>query len=449
MARSVEDIIPRGERRSIRDIPVPNGRKKSEPMGKPVAIRKPNEEPVILEEAPKRYENVFAGEKKKTSHSKSRTTLWIGGVVALLIIGFAIFSLFSSATLAYSPRTANLSFANNSYTAYKTADIATGKLPFSVIQLSGNKSADVPASGQTQVSTKASGTIIVYNNSGTAAQKLIANTRFQSADGHIYRIASAITVPGKTTVNGQGVPGSIMVKVTADQAGADYNIGLTDFVLPGFKVDPKFSTIYGRSKTAMSGGFVGMTAKVSDSDLAKAKATLEAQIKTDLLAQARAQVPADFILFPNLSQITYTLLPQGSSTASSATENERGDFTGVMFKKGDLAQYLSTQKLGASTVTGPVEILDFSGLSITFAGVNPDLLQADSVNFQVSGTALTQWITDKVSLAKDLASKNKNDVDSILKNYPSISSATVTVNPFWKSSFPSEPTKITIVQNNG
>lgn len=443
MARNVEDIIPRGERRSIRDIPIPSNRKKSESLGKPIAIRKSNEEPVF-EETVRHYENVFAGEKNHSPRKKSKKALWISGIIAIFILGFAIFSLFSSATLTYTPKSADLNFTNNSYTAYKTADISSGKLPFSVIQLSGNKSASIPASGQTQTSTKSKGTIIVYNSASTAVQKLIANTRFQSSDGHIYRIASAITVPGKTTTNGQSVPGSIAVVVSADQPGVDYNIGLTDFVLPGFRGDPRYTTVYARSKTPMSGGFVGMTAKVSDADLAKAKAALEAEIKTDLLAQARAQAPADFILFPNLSQITYTLLPQGTSTASNATENEQGDFSGVMFKKSDLAQYLTTQKLGATVVTGPVEILDFSSLSMSFAGTNPNLLQADSINFQINGSAQTQWITDQAALAKDLAGKSKSDLDSILKNYPSVGSASATINPFWKSSFPSEPTKITI-----
>ena len=449
MARNVEDIIPRGDRRSIRDIPIPAGRKKVEGLSRPVPMREPAEEPVFIkkevreEEPPRHYENVFARERKSHS-SKSKKTLWASIIAIVVVIGVIIFSLFSSATLAYTPQSATLTFTNNSYTAYKTTVVGSGQLAFSVIQLSGNKSANVPASGQVQVSTKASGIIIIYNNSSTASQKLVATTRFETADGHVYRIPSAITVPGKTTVNGQGVPGNITANVVADQAGADYNIGLSDFTLPGFKGDPRFSTIYARSKAVMSGGFVGMTAKVSAADLATAKTTLEAGIKTDLLAQARAQVPADFILFPNLSQITYTLLPQGTSTATTATENEQGNFTGVMFKKSDLATFLATQQLGSNVVTGPMEIPDYSSLTIGFAGTNPDLLQATSVNFQVNGTALTQWVTDESGLVKDLAGTKKSDLDSILKNYPSIQSADATIKPFWKSSFPTDTTKITI-----
>jgi len=447
MPRNVEDIIPRGERRSIRDIPIPAGRKKAESLSKPAPMREPNEEPVFKETS-HQYENVYAGEKRTRKHRaffKSKK-MWIGGILALVVIGFAVFSLFSSATLAYTPKSIALTFTNNSYTAYKTA--ASGQLAFSVIQLSGNKSINVPASGQQQVSTKASGTIIVYNDNSTSAQKLVATTRFETADGHVFRIPSAISVPGKTTVNGQDVPGSIAVTVVADQPGADYNIGLSDFTLPGFKGDPQYTTVYARSKTPMSGGFVGTTAKVSDSDLATAKTTLESEINTDLLDQARAQVPADFVLFPGLSEITYTLLPQGTSTATSAIENEQGNFTGVMFKKADLAQYLATQKLGASAVTGPVEFPDFSTLTATFVGTNPDLLNASSVNFQINGNTLAQWVTDATALAGDLAGTAKSNLDTILKNYPSIQSASATINPFWKSSFPTDPTKITIKEKS-
>lgn len=447
MPRNVEDIIPRGERRSIRDIPIPAGRRKTDALVKPAPMREPNEEPEF-KEAPRHYENIHAGEKR----SRRRLPLfklkktWIGIVIGVLIIGFAVFSLFSSATLAYTPKSSSLTFANNSYTAYKTASL--GQLAFSVIQLSGTKSINVPASGQQQVSTKASGTIIIYNDNSTSAQKLVVTTRFETSDGHIYRIPSAISVPGKTTVNGKDVPGSIAVTVVADQAGADYNIGLSDFTLPGFKGDPQYTTVYARSKTPMTGGFVGMQAQVSTSDLATAKTTLESQINADLLAQARAQVPAGFILFPNLSEITYTLLPQGTSTATSAIENEQGNFTGVMFKKADLAQFLATQELGASSVTGPVEIPDFSTLTATFAGTNPDLLNAASVNLQIKGNAVVQWVTDAAALAGDLAGTNKNNIGTILKNYPSIQTASATINPFWKTSFPSDPTKITIKENS-
>jgi hypothetical protein len=194
----------------------------------------------------------------------------------------------------------------------------------------------------------------------------------------------------------------------------------------------------------MTGGFVGMIAKVSDTDLAQAKTTLESEIQADLLAQARAQVPSDFILFPNLSQITYSLLPQGTSTDSTATENEEGDFTGVMFKKSDLAQFLATQKLGADVVTGPVEIPDFSSLTVAFTGTNQDLLGTTTVGFQVSGSATAQWVTDETALAKELAGTSKDALDSVLTNYPSIQSASATINPFWKSSFPSDATKIRI-----
>ena len=100
--------------------------------------------------------------------------------------------------------------------------------------------------------------------------------------------------------------------------------GLSDFTLPGRAGTPRFSTIYARSKTGMSGGFVGVEKTVSESDEAQAKSQLEAALRSELISDSIAQVPEDFVLIPALSTVTFEILPQ---TASLAEGSARGDWS--------------------------------------------------------------------------------------------------------------------------
>ena len=78
---------------------------------------------------------------------------------------------------------------------------------------------EVTSENEVTIKTEASGKIVVYNNYSTAGQKLIKDTRFETPNGLIFRIKDAVTVPGKKTVGGETVPGSLEVTVYADKEG--------------------------------------------------------------------------------------------------------------------------------------------------------------------------------------------------------------------------------------
>jgi len=445
MPKNIEDIvIP--EKKSIRDIPIPINRNKINiidaltPRKSPGAFSYTPPVPSPRSNSP--IQNNLGSLPGGRRYSKK--SIWIGAIVAVVILAGILFSLLmTGATLTYVPKSTAITFNKDVYIAYK----GDNQLLFSVMKFSGDKGVTTPASGEEQVSRKAQGTVVIYNNSSTKSQKLIKNTRFETPDGKIYRIASDVVVPGQKTVDGALVPGSLEVIVIADQAGDTYNIPLSDFTLPGLKGDSKFTTIYARSKTAITGGFIGTEKKISADDLAKTKTSLEASLRDELLAKARAQLPAGFILFPNLTNIVYEDLPQSEQTISGATVNERGNFYGVIFKEQDLVNYL-TQKKSATESDRPITIAGISSLNLSFVGQpSLDLLNANQISFQVDGSVRVIFIVDEESLKKDLAGINKNDEESILSKYPGILSASAVVRPFWKNTFPTDSSKIKIVKN--
>ncbi len=449
MPKNIEDIVVPVKKKSIRDIPLPENRRKSSSKSSSVSSKRTASNsaeestedtaesvmPRLRESRPSR-----SSRNRKKLGKKTLFSMFLG----LVAVAFVAMAIFSGAVLSYTPKSASLSFAGESFSASKTGQ---GGLVFSVVKLSGEKGQSVKATGEEMVERKAHGTIIVYNNSGTAAQNLVENTRFETKDGKVYRIAEPITVPGKHTSDGESVPGSLEVEVYADKPGEEYNIGLSDFTLPGLAGSSKFNTVYARSKTAMSGGFVGKAKSVSDDDLAKAKSELETALKSELAEQAKAQVPADFVLFPSLSTISFEDMPQSDASGSAVTVNMKGNFYGVMFKRSDLAAYLASDKVNVAE-NDLVDIPDLDSLTLSFNGEPPaDLLSVDNIDFTVNGEAQLVWKTDEESLKTDLAGIEKSQVSAVLNNYSSIKEADAVVRPFWKSRFPENIEDISIKKN--
>mgnify|MGYP003394017977 CR=1 FL=1 len=461
MPKNVDDVIFPERRKSIRNIPIPEGRRKSSttkaaPVTSDIApsriVKMPSPPPapkIIPSDVIKvvstpaavppassvqaAYERPIPQNLENYLHHRTakRRKVFGATVVGVGLLAFALLSFFSDATLSYVPKSDALTFSNETYQAYKTGD---DRLLYSVVKLSGDKGVSVTASGESQVSRKSSGTIIVYNTS-TPEQRLVENTRFETPTGKIYRIAKPITVPAN---------GNVEAVVYADIPGVEYNTDLTDWTVPGLKGTPRFTTVYARSKTPMTGGFVGMEKGVKPEDLTKAQADLKTTLGDELLAKAQVEVPADFILFPSLSSVTYEDLPQSAATGNNTTINLRGNLYGIMFKKSDLARALAEEKVSL-TETETVELDAFEGLQISFAGTVPaDLLPLTQIDFKVSGSALLLWKTDEVALKSDLIGRSKKDVPTILNNYPAIASANATLKPFWKTSFPAEAEKISI-----
>jgi len=463
MPKNIEDIIsPNPKKKSIRDIPIPENRRKNINLIDSIVTpsnKEPQETPrqevveePVLNDVSTAHEQVIQPRPSASprleyqEYVRARSgkfvnkKIWFVSIVALGVVIFALLSFFQSSTLAYTPKSANINFNSDVFTATKNS---TGELLYSVVKLSGDKGKEVPASGSVEVSQKASGTIVVYNNASSQPQRLVATTRFETSEGKVYRIKDAITVPGKKVVSGTGQPGSIEVVVYADQPGESYNIGLSDFTLPGLKGDPRFETIYARSKTPIAGGFVGKRKQITDENLSKAKSELEAVLREELIVQAKAQVPEDFMLVPTLSLLTFEDLPQTNIAEDKASVNVRANLYGVMFKRSELASHLSSKK--ATIGEMPVEIPSLDRLTLQFAGTPPaDLLKSNQISFQVTGEATVVWQTDEERLRAELAGKNKSAVSGILQGYQGIAKANATLRPFWKKSFPSEPTKISI-----
>ncbi|HVS79769.1 MAG TPA: hypothetical protein VHF05_02215 [Candidatus Paceibacterota bacterium] len=460
--RTFQDIVP-PEKRTIRNIPIPEGRKPRldiEPPRKRAEINEPLEAPKPTRRSRPEPENEPAWvppQRPRTSSSGrkgSRWGLWIVVVVVLLVLAFAISSLLADATVKVTERNAAAQ-VSGTFTASRTGEDDT--IPFDIIKVSRDESKSIsadaaaaPAASSTaekSPATKASGQIVIYNNQSSSSQTLIANTRFQTSDGLIYRISKAVAVPGTTIKDGQKVPGSVEVTVTADQAGAKYDIGLVDFKIPGFKGDPRYDTIYARSKTPMTGGAdEGSAPGVSSDTVSQTRDEIDYDLKQALLSDAKAQIPQNFTTIDSglIYSFTHDAPASDPANPDSAKITEHGTLYAVIVNETSLGQAVADRFLPVPG-GGDVVVSNLPDLNFTISSTTPFDPEKDTqFDFTLNGTAQLVWTYDQAALKKDLEGIGKNEVNSILAKYPSIKSADVVVRPFWNRNLPKDPQKITI-----
>lgn len=369
--------------------------------------------------------------------------LVVSSLVLVLII-WLVSQVLARAVVEIKPRQLTLAVAAN-ITAVKIPPDSGSALQFIVMTLpTQEESQTVTATQSEQRSERASGSIIVYNTT-TVAQKLIANTRFESPTGKIYRIDKEIIVPAQRTLNGQAVPGSVEAVVVADAPGEAYNSGPTDFTIPGFKSDPRFSKFYARSKTPLSGGFVGEKKVVAPEQLKTITTALQTSLKNKLLAGAQAQLPPELILFDQAVVINFPASQlQTAADQSAVTVVQSAGLEGVVFNRQALAKKLVEQVIPPEFASLPYEVVNLDRLQFRLASkVSP--ATADEVSFRIEGEAEILFTINTEDVAQKLQGVEKSAVASNLKVFPAIESAAVRFKPPWISRVPNSVDRIEIV----
>lgn len=377
---------------------------------------------------------------------KHAKLLYAGGgiIIAVLVIAFLFSVMFGGAEVTVHPKQQTLT-VNGDFTAVRE-NAGKEDLSYNVMTLESMQTKDLPATGTEHAEEKASGQIVIYNNYNESPQRLIRNTRFETPDGLIYRIDKSVVVPGMTKSNGATTPGSVEVTVYADEAGEKYNIGPTDFTIPGFKGAPQYEAFYARSKTPMTGGFVGDRNTVDDAALAQARSTMHDALKKELMDKVASQRPEGFISFDPALFVVFSSNPP-KDTGNQVEITEKATLYGVLFDEHALAKYL-TAHTSSNYDGSDVKFTDTSKLTLSLASSSgdegPQPWQDESFSFHMSGTAPVVWQFDESKLKQDLSGRNKEAIQTILSGYPGIDKAEVVIKPFWKGTFPTDVKEITI-----
>jgi hypothetical protein len=320
-----------------------------------------------------------------------------------------------------------------------SASQALGGLSYQIITAQKIASQAVKGSGTKTVNSSASGSLTIYNTQAKA-QTLVANTRFATASGLIFRIHASVSVPAGTSAK----PGSAVAKIFADKEGSTYNVGPTSFTVPGFAGTPLASAVYARSTAPTTGGASG-TVPVVDSALeSQTRTALEAALAPDLLTSIQSQVPSGYVLVPGASATTYQAVDSAPSSVTGQVDiKEQGTVTAVVFQNSALAK----------AIAKTIPALDYHDEPITLASTNQLLLataampvsDADTLSFTLAGTVQLTYSVDSSKIAAAVAGKTRQAAQVAVSNFPEVKRAFIVLRPFWRSAFPQDPSAISIV----
>ncbi len=414
----LQDILPKAKReRAVSDSP-----------------RKVVREEKVVEEKP------YLKTRKQPRREGPKTILWIFAAVAIIALAVALITVFfSSARVKVTPR-------ENSPQVDADFEIArTGKeLSYNTFTIEDDFKENVEATHEEDANKKASGTILIYNNYATTSQRLIRNTRFETPKNLIFRLDSSVVVPGRKLVGGKWIPGTVEALVIADVAGADYNIGLSDFTIPAFKGTPKYTALYGRSKTAMSGGFIGKQKVLTPDEIKGAQSRIEARALQELQSKTKIQATDNFVLLKNAYSFATSSETVQNADDSTITVGEHATLRAVFFPKEALASAIAKKTI-PDWNGNPVTLLNPGDISFVSKDATlQTFFDAKAVTVHIKGKALIRFLFDVAKLKKDLAGQQRGDVPTILSGYKSIEKAEVTLSPFWRRTLPSQVEKIKI-----
>ncbi|MGD0328200.1 MAG: hypothetical protein ABSB00_00600 [Minisyncoccia bacterium] len=372
---------------------------------------------------------------QKPPHQFRFPYITLGVIVFIIVVSLGALFYFSSAKIEITPSTVSAT-VQSSFTANQN----NGNLPFKIIATQKTASQSVTSSGTKTVNSSASGTITIYNTQNQS-QRLITNTRFATSAGLVFRIHSAVTVPGGTASK----PGSITAKVFADQAGDSYNVASTSFIIPGFAGMPQANKVYARSSTAMTGGSSGSVPIVDSATEAKTVSALIAALGSDLSLSIQTQIPSGYVLVPGAATTTYQeLTPTPSLTTGMVDVKEQGTMTAVVFPNAALAKAIASSVTGLNYHEEPLTLTSANGLLLAASGGVPDS-SASTFSFTIAGTASLVYTVDPVHIAAAVAGETRSAAEVTLTNYPEVKRAVIILRPFWRQTFPQDPSAISVV----
>jgi len=300
----------------------------------------------------------------------------------------------------------------------------------------------VKSSGTKTVNASASGPITIYNTQAKS-QKLITNTRFATTAGLIFRIHEAVTVPAGTSAK----PGSVTVKVYADKPGDSYNVGPTSFTIPGFAGTPQASQVYARSSSAMTGGASGSVPVVDAALEKEARDALKTALTPELSTSLESQIPFGYTLLPGASQTVFEELSSAPSPTTGMVEvKEQGTVTAVVFPTAALSKAIALSVAGLGYQGEPLTLLPTSNVKLSSSDLPGT--EDTSFSFTLAGTASLAYTIDPTRIAAAVAGKTRSAAEVALTNYPEVKRAILLLRPFWRQSFPQDPSTISIVVAN-
>jgi len=324
-------------------------------------------------------------------------------------------------------------------------DYENNLLPGEIVFAEGaSNKQEFKTAGVQEIGDKSKGEVIIYNKFSSSTQPLVANTRFQADNGKTYRIPNNIEVPGATIEGGSAIPGRIKVVLEADEAGKEYDIEGSRFIIPGLTAG-KQEAIWAESVGPMTGGDKRTVRILSEEDLEKAKNELAEPIYAQALENLKSKVPADKSFFD--SAVKKEIIETKSSKEVGA---ETEDFT--LEVKVRVSTLIFNESDMEMVIKGVVEAAENEEKEVLTDGIQEGV-EAELLNFDFESGKMGLKVKIEKTLAyridlekikKEVIGKDEVWIKSHLAENPNIKEVQVDFWPFWVKKVPRIEKKVKI-----
>jgi len=355
--------------------------------------------------------------------------------------------IFSKIDITITSKHQLITYKNKQFVASK--ELNDDSINFEIMIVSDKKIKNITLTDSKDVSIKAKGSITLYNEFSSNPQKILAETFLSDNNGKAYKTDTVVTIPGyKIDKNKKIIPGQASVNITAFLPGEAYNGSPTDFHINSFKETTKYNKIYGKLKSPLVGGALGLIYILNDSDRTAIDIIAQSSFKEDLLKQVEALVPPGYILYPNALTFSYTVGDNVLSKTSNGEIEIEGTLSVVLLKEKSLMDNII--KISLPDIKGDelreIKISDLSKLSFNFMNKEqPITKDMSSLSFSLTGDIDAVWNPDVELLKTKLLGAPKNNVLPIFRQDPGIASALLKIFPPWQKYIPNDSSKINII----
>ena len=243
--------------------------------------------------------------KKEVKESKNKEFFKKIGIVIICLLGLIILvSLKASSEIMVKPFKNPVEWIAEDIKVSAEVDgidIDNNIIPAEFFEIEKEISQEFLTTGQSFEEEKAQGVIRVYNSHNPPkSMTLVVKTRFLSSGGSKYfKALERITIPAAKLENKKIVPSFVDIKVEAMESGEEYNIGPSNFSIPGLVGSSYYYTIYGESDSAMKDGFKNEVKIVNTQEIENAKKNLEEALLNEAQNSLTESLPENFVLLPS------------------------------------------------------------------------------------------------------------------------------------------------------
>lgn len=375
----------------------------------------------------------------------------ISAIVIFIIVSFAatamaLGTILPRATIEIFPKTESIAIDLPIKADVSLSDIIfdQNKIPGQIIKIEKTQSMEFEATGKQNAESKTKGKITIYNSfTPPQSQALVKTTRFETADGKIFRITDGVSVPAARIENGKTVPGSVEAEVIADATGPEYNIGPSEFTIPGFKGSPKYNLFYAKSISSMAGGSKGEGVVATAEDIEKAKVALRESLSGTAKNELREKLVQGLASVDEA--ITVKIIEENVSATPNApadkfTVSAKASAISFQFNEDDVDRLIA-KNIEAKTSKDKIV---FKDLTKKYGNINIDFT-GGVITFTTHAEQNIQADFDIENIKKMFAGKNEDDVREYIINNDMVESAQVSFWPFWVKKVPNNASRIKII----